>query len=305
LNVSLLRRYWRNARLLAKRSAAEFYTVMGRDVIYKKYKGNLAGRSLWLNLGYWKEAATYPEACAAMARLLGEEAGLNQDDRVLDVGFGYADQDMFWTRSFGVASIVGINVTPLHVEVARQRVAEQGLQDRIQLHLGSATQLPFPDASFDKVLALECAFHFSTRESFFADAYRMIRPGGRIALADMIPLPGQNWGGISRRLKRRLACIPEQNMYDRERYAEKLEAAGFEKVSVRSIREYVYPGLAKCLRLKQIHNQDINTVVVQLNEEEIRNCTGADMWDELYGVSDYAIATGYKRTSGHCAGGAA
>ena len=298
MNVSVLRRYWRNARLLAKGSASEFYTVMGHDVIYKKYKGNLVGKSLWLNLGYWKEATTYPEACTAMARLLGEAAGLNPADSVLDVGFGYGDQDMFWARSFGVDSIVGINVTPLHVEVARQRVAEQGLQDRVSLHLGSATRLPFPDASFDKVLALECAFHFFTRERFFADAYRVIRQGGRIAVADMIPLPQQNWGGIRRRLKRRVACIPEQNMYDRERYAEKLQAAGFENVSVHSIREYVYPGLAKCLRLKQIHNQDVNTVVVELTEQEIRNCTGVELWDELYGTSDYAIAVGYKGTSG-------
>jgi ubiquinone/menaquinone biosynthesis C-methylase UbiE len=49
-----------------------------------------------------------------------------------------------------------------------------------------------PDASVDRVVALECAFHFSTREEFFREAFRVLRRGGAIATADLLARPGRH-----------------------------------------------------------------------------------------------------------------
>ena len=103
-------------------------------------------RGLYLNLGYWDGARTIDEACEAMVELVGRPAGITSADEVVDVGFGFAEQDIYWTRRFAPRRIIGLNITPEQVRLARARVRTLGLEDRIDLREGSATATGLPDA---------------------------------------------------------------------------------------------------------------------------------------------------------------
>src|SRR5262249_44344459 len=92
--------------LVRQNDAQVYYTLMGDDVIDHLHEGYAdASKPMWLNLGYWKTARRYPDACVAMAELLGTRAGMKPGNRVLDVGFGFAEQDFVFLDRFDVDHI--------------------------------------------------------------------------------------------------------------------------------------------------------------------------------------------------------
>lgn len=279
--------------LVKQSNSAEFYEYLGDDVIEgcnSQFEDK--NKPLWLNLGYWETARTYGAACSAMADLVGKAAHLDEQSELLDVGFGFAEQDFHWLEKFRIKHVIGLDITPVHVERASQRAKERGSSDKMDLRLGSATELALQSSSVSSVTALECSFHFDTREKFFAEAFRVLRPGGYLGTADILPSAGDNPPNAVAKIALKRFALPLVNMYDRDEYRRKLEALGFVDVTCTSIRNHVIPGYTKYTELRR-KGKTIYDARIDLTAEEIANCYGLHNWTAI-GITDYIVCSARK-----------
>jgi SAM-dependent methyltransferase len=140
----------------------------------------------YLNYGFATGSdETYESRQAELCRRVFALADIGPGETVVDVGFGSGEQDLLLAREHEFAVLHGFNVSALQVEFARERAREAGMADRLFFHHGAAEDLSrLASGSVEKVIAVECAFYFD-RPRFYAEAARVLRPGGRLALADI------------------------------------------------------------------------------------------------------------------------
>ena len=173
----------------------------GSQTIYRLMRLATWGSPL-MNLGYFRFRG--PLKFLNMFRRLefaqhqlvmkaAELMGVQGTHRVLDLACGRGKSSFIIQCLHPEATVVGVDLLERHTLVAETLY---GNTRNLSYATGNAMQLNFPNESFDRMLCLEAAFHFPDRAKFLSEAFRVLRPGGRLVVVDLA------WNSAAERVHR-------------------------------------------------------------------------------------------------------
>jgi SAM-dependent methyltransferase len=161
-------------------------------------------------------------------------ASIRPHETVLDLGSGGGFDCFLAARQLaGTGQVIGVDMTPAMVMKARGNAAKSGYKN-VEFRLGEIEALPVADATVDLILS-NCVVNLSPEKArVFREAYRVLKPGGRLAIADVVatqPLPAR----LRERLSSIGACVGGATLI--EELKRLLRAAGFDRVEITTKEE--------------------------------------------------------------------
>ncbi len=141
-------------------------------------------KSRSLHYGYWDESVkNFHEALLNINKVLAEYAEIKEGEKVLDAGCGVGGSSI-WLAKEKNCRVTGISLNERQVEQANISAMKFGLSDKVLFEQKDYTNTFYPSNSFDVVWAIESVCYADDKGMFLKEAYRILKPGGRLIIAD-------------------------------------------------------------------------------------------------------------------------
>ena len=140
--------------------------------------------SLAIHYGYWDEKVkNFSQSLLRMNEVMMEAAMIRSTDKIFDAGCGIGGSSIFLAKNKG-CHVTGISLSEKQVREAKANAEKENLSDKLNFLPMDYCHTEFPDESFDIVWGCESICYADSKEQFIKEAYRILKPGGRLVVAD-------------------------------------------------------------------------------------------------------------------------
>ncbi len=189
-------------------------------------------------------------------------ASLKEGDVVLDLGSGAGFDAFLAAKRVGESGrVIGVDMTEEMIERARAN-AKNGGYSNVEFRLGEIEDLPVDNNSIDAIIS-NCVINLSPdKESVFKEAFRVLRPGGRLMVSDLV-LVKELPKALKESVQAYVGCLA--GAIFKKEYLQFIKKAGFEKVDVVGETFYPVEAMANDSTAKVIKNNPL------VNQDDLKN----------------------------------
>jgi len=140
--------------------------------------------NLAVHYGIWDEnTSNFQESLANTNKVLMDIADINSEEKILDAGCGVGGSAFYLAKKME-AIVTGITLSEKQFAYATQKCKELKLEDRVSFKIEDYTKTSFKNNSFDVIWAIESITSAPNKANFAREANRLLKPGGRLIIAD-------------------------------------------------------------------------------------------------------------------------
>ncbi len=256
-------------------------------------------KNLAMHFGYYDNSVkNHKDSLLKMNEILARLADISKDDLVLDAGCGYGSSAIWLAKNIG-CSVIGLTVVPYQINLARKFAQKYSVADKISFRNEDYVHTSFPNNSFSVVWGLESIVHTDRKKDFINEAYRLLKPNGRILVSEYMlredPILSVSEKKI---IDRWLEGWAMPNLLTSEEYKLLLTEAGFKNIKIHNLNQNVRPSVNRLGRLsvwglplaKLLYNLKI------INQERYNNVEASLVQSQAFkiGLWKYIAITAQK-----------